>query len=188
MSDPVAGPPSAQEFRALIDDLLEEGERLKKRAQEPPPDLRALLGMDATGGVTITRDATGLIDGISFSHVDGRRADGELLLQQLNLALFTGVRLPLRGRIVTEEGDLAPALLTFMESVAGGELPEPVLFRNDLKTVTVGALNGEVVSIDCAASFLQAASDETLAAEIIRVAREAALATDTLGTHTGGTA
>lgn len=191
MSDPNAAPgtqpASPAQFRGMLDDLLLEGERLKARAQQPAPDLRALLGLPEVGTVTITRDQRGLIDDIVFGRVDGRRPAHEELMQQLNLALFAGSRTALGAlgseRTVTGSGDIAPELREFMAAVEAGGVPEPVSVTNDLKTVTVSALYGEVVAIDCSPSFVLAATDETLAEEIVRVAREAALGTDVLGKY-----
>jgi hypothetical protein len=71
-----------------------------------------------------------------------------------------------------------------MAAVETGGVPEPVSGTNDLKTVTVSGLFGDVVAIDCSPSFVLAATDETLADEIVRVARDAALRTDVLGKYT----
>lgn len=188
MSDEnAARPPSAQELRRMLDDLAREGEQLRAKALEPAPDLRELMGLPSAGAVTFTRDERGLIDGVTFEHIDGARPEPEALLVQLNLALFSGASVPRGlGNVVTESADLAPGILAFMAAVEGAEEPEPVVVTNDLKTVTISALFGEVVAIDCSPSFLLAANDDTLAAEIVRVARDASIASDVLGKYTEG--
>ena len=190
MSEPMAGrgpqPPAADELRRMLDDLLLEGERLTARAQEPAPRLRELLGLPADGAVTIRRDSQGLIGGIAFDWADGERPAHAELMQQLNLALFderAALGPSAMGPATSASGELAPELRAFMASVDAGGVPEPVAVTNDLSTVTVRAVLGEVVAIDCSPSFVRAASDETLAAEIVRVARDAALRTDLLGKY-----
>lgn len=184
---------SGGDLKRMIADLLAEGERLQAKAQQTPPDLLALMGLTSTSTVTITTDHLGLMNSISIIHPDDTRPEPAELLMQLNLALYRGEGPAMLRAIpataagqafVSEDGDIAPELRDFMQNVSTGSVPEPTLVTNDLKTVTIGALFGDVVSIDCSPPFLAAASDETLTDEIVRVARIAAVTTDVLGRHT----
>ena len=181
----------------MLDDLTAEGEKLRVRSAQPAPDLRELLGLPSDGKVTISRDELGLIEGVAFEAINGKRAAPEQLLTQLNLALYEGAipglltmgaaapgfRLP-DSASVDDSGELSPQLRALMSSLESGEPPEPLRLTNDLKTVTVGAVNGDVVSIECAPSFLAAATDAVLEAEIVTVARRAAIESDLLGRYT----
>ncbi len=181
----------------MLDDLAAEGEKLRVRSAQPAPDLRELLGLSSESKVTISRDELGLIQGVAFETIDGKRAAPEELLTQLNLALYEGAlsgmatmgtaaqgaRLP-GSASVDDSGQLSPQLRALMSSLESGEPIEPLRVTNDLKTVTVGAVNGDVVSIECTPTFLAAATDAVLEAEIVAVARRAAIESDLLGRYT----
>jgi hypothetical protein len=182
-------PPSSTKLQAMLEELLTEGEQLRARAATPAPDLRALMGLPPEVGVTISRDALGLINGVTFAHSEGRRGSAAELTTQLNLALYAGGAPGISNvmgatgqtKLVDDSGELSPQVQALMAALESGRALEPEMISNDLKTVTVGALNGEIVSIEVSPSFLESASDEALEQEIVRIARQAAIATDVLG-------
>jgi hypothetical protein len=168
--------------------MVERGEQLKRENEEAMQRIRDLLPPLTSTVVTIGFDAEGLMSTMEIDSAARAELPPGQLGNEINTALIAANGLlasvsPASIGLAVEDDPAGHARLMkdVVSLLESGQTLEPEIVSNDLKTVAVSAVFGSVVRIDCAESWLSSTPDAGISEEIVRVARIAALQTDSRG-------
>lgn len=168
-------------------DVLEQLNALLARTNDKVTTLKAmekeldqLVQLPPVGAAVATFDEHGLLASLEIDPAQRALLDAPGLVHDINLAIVRAER-PTASMPAREDSD-PQAAASLIESIfaglTSGLSSEPVVYSNDLGTVTVTTMWGEILSVNCAPSWISAASAPAIAEEIVRVANLALRADD----------
>jgi hypothetical protein len=171
--------------------VLDNLNSLRDRADQQLVDLAAvqaeistLVELPEAGAVTAEFDERGLLRTLTIDPERPRALDDSSLERDINIAFTRAERPSLQAPTdqTPESEDAVSALVaTVFQAVLSGAPAEPVSFTNDLSTVTVKSMWGELVSVELSPHWISAASDASISEEVLRVVNLALLQDDPLG-------
>jgi hypothetical protein len=171
--------------------MLDTLTSLRDRADQQLVDLAAvqaeistLVELPEAGAVTAEFDERGLLRALTIDPARRVGLDGSALERDMNIAFSRAERPSLHAPTdsTPESADAVSALVaTVFQAVLSGAPAEPVTFTNDLSTVAVRSMWGELVSVELSQHWVGAASDASISDEVIRVVNLALLHDDPLG-------
>lgn len=175
-----------------LEELRAKGLKLQEESRATQRKVFELLAIPEHGAVTAVFDSRGLLEGLQF---DATLCDGltsTQLVEQINIAIFRDGGALVRQldvpTVAVSDDDpasvLSPVVAQLMNAFAAGELPEPVEFTNDFKTITVTAILGTISTVVCDSNWIATTPERLISEEIVIMARRAALDTDKLGRFT----
>jgi hypothetical protein len=168
----------------LVDSLAELKQRTEARLEGmklAQAEIDALIQLPAEGSVTAAFDELGFVRSLEIDPNRQKGIDPALLVRDINIALARAPRPTPQapsGEPGAVQDSVSAMMSSVMESLLSGASLTPHVYSNDLGTVSVTTLMGEIQSVECAASWIQASSDSSIAEEVQRVANLAALADD----------
>lgn len=178
-----------QAFLAQLDALKDEGAALQRANAATQRKLMDLLRVPEQTAIRVDFDELGLISEMEIDEQVKSELTPQQLGREINLAVLraSGSVVPTPSMPGGNSQD-APADLTSPDSILGqlmgilatGERPEPVEVPNDLGTVTIRALWGNLVEVTCTESWILSTPGHLIAEEIVRMGRIAARETDIL--------
>lgn len=160
------------DLRARLDELREQGESLQADAARLGDEVASLVRIPQPRATTVVLAPSGLLDAVDFDGAARREMTTDELLSDLHAAL---TRANAAAAIVPADSSALADL------VAAGGVPEEMRIENDLRTLAVTAMWGTVVLVEWDVRWVEASSDRALGEELVRVGRQAALASDRLG-------
>jgi hypothetical protein len=171
--------------------MLDTLTSLRDRADQQLVDLAAvqaeistLVELPEAGAVTAEFDERGLLRTLAIDPARRVGLDGSSLERDMNIAFSRAERPSLHAPTdqTPESADAVSALVaTVFQAVLSGVLAEPVSFTNDLSTVTVTSMWGELVSVQISPHWVSASRDASISEEVLRVVNLALLQDDPLG-------
>ena len=177
---------------AELEQLQSESRHLQGKSDDLQREIAGLLTVAEHGAVTVVLDAQGVIADLSIDEELREEVEPHEFDDELNFAMMRAISAhsakgqPRWGTEVDATVDataIAPMISQLLASMTGGVTPTPREFVSDLKTVSVTALFGSIVRIDCDHGWLRAATGPLVAEEVVRVARRAAIETDMFGRY-----
>lgn len=188
------------EFQRGLERLIESGDELLARQRELEEENAALIA-EALGGqplpenpVTVTVDERRLVEAIDFDEDAARALPPAQLLGFITAAIGRATARPLVPVSVPydlrELGEAAAAdggeNAARVAALMRADLSAPQVFRDDFGNFSVSALLGSVTAIEAQDRWVTSSPLRMIGEEITRISREAMVATDSLGLHTGG--
>ena len=175
---------------AELEQLQAEGRQLQSDSEELQREISGLLTIAEHGAVTVVLDAQGLIADISIDEELREEVEPEDLVQEINFAIMRAVsavgakgqpRWDTEADTTVNTAALSPVIGQLLSSLNTGISPTPREYLNDLKSVSVTALFGSIVRVECDLQWLQAAKGTSISEEVVRLARKASIETDLFG-------
>lgn len=171
----------------VLDTLL----AMRGRADQQLVDLAAvqaeistLVELPEAGSVVAEFDERGLLRTVVIDPERPPGSDASSLERDMNIA-FSRAERPSPKAPTDRSQESADAVSTLVahvfQAVLSGAPAEPVSFTNDLSTVTVKSMWGELVGVELSAQWVGAASYTSIAEEVVRVVNLALLLDDPLG-------
>jgi hypothetical protein len=183
------------EFRRGLEGIVESGHEVLARQRELEAE-RAELIAGVLGGqpvaenpVRVTVDNRFLVESIAFDEDLARALAPAELVRSIAAAIILATARPvsatapidLRAAAADPEDSAAR-----LESLLGAEPGEPERFADDFGNFSVSARLGAVTSVEALDRWVTSSPLRMVGEEITRIAREAMLATDSLGWHSNG--
>lgn len=159
----------------LLDRLMalrDRSEKLGQDLQQRQETLAAELSKYFTGtrvSATVTLDERGFPTALDVSGPATQRTASEYTAAVTNAFLIAQAKVVL---------PLA-ASRALIEAITEGRTPESATVEDDLRQFTVTASFGSIRAVTTSDRWIKSLSDEMIAAEILRVAQQAATASDT---------
>lgn len=175
---------------AELEQLQAEGLQLQSESEDLQREISGLLTIAEHGAVTVVLDAQGLIADLSIDQELREEVEPDELVQEINLAIMRAVstlgarsqpRWDSEADATVDTAALSPVIGQLLSSLNTGISPVPREFTGDLKSVTVTALFGSIVRVDCDLQWVRAASAASISEEVVRLARQASIETDLFG-------
>jgi hypothetical protein len=179
---------------AKLRELMTRGQTLKRENEAAMREVRESLPTIGSDVVSVSFDSDGLLAEVRIDSAMRTELEAQQLITEINSAIFSASGLlaaPNSGPVSLDDAAKTSAFgVAFVDDLvsvlATGGAIDAERVSNDLGTVTVTALLGNVTSVDCSLPWLESTSDALIGEEIVRVARTAAQQTDILGRYTKG--
>jgi hypothetical protein len=177
--------PESGDILAELTKLTERATQRVEKLKAHEAEMVALIPVAEASATTAVFDAQGLLASLVIDEQLGQGLDAVALVRDINIAISKAAR-PLPSTASDAVPEELPGLFgQIFSGLMSGADPEPVLFSNDLGTVTVTTMWGELLSVECASSWVTGATGESIAAEVLRVCNLALHADDPLRRRKG---
>lgn len=166
------------ELAALRDNANTRLERVKEREVA----LAAIIPVHENGAVSATFDEQGLLVSLTIDAQLRTGLDAAALQRDISIAIANADRPTSTPSLpaATDATATAGFITSILAGLTSGLNQEPVVYSNDLATVTVTSMWGELFSVECAPSWLSASTDASISDEVVRVVNLALRADDPL--------
>jgi hypothetical protein len=173
---------------AQLDELRLRGEKLQRDNANTRKEIFDLLQLPEQGVVTVEFGDDGLMSRVDIDAGARKGLSAEQLVHEINAAILRSSPLLAGFGIADADPRAKPAgngafLNQLVAAMAAGERTAPPKFANDFETVTVTAALGSILGVECSSSWIGSTPDRLVSEEIVRIARIAALETDTMGRY-----